>query len=265
MVESEAQGRLPGIEPVAIVDIGSNSVRLVIYEGLNRAPAMLFNEKVMCGLGMGLAQTGNMDPKNVERALAALRRFKALAQQARSGTIYAIATAAARDATNGPDFVRRAEAILGQRIRLLTGEEEAHFSALGIVSGYFDVDGIVGDLGGGSLELVDVRGRSHGKGLTTPLGGIRLSEQAGGSLSKAANVTRKLLRSIDFLKEGEGRTFSPFEIGGPLTELLQLANLATLVEGPLEYDTIGGRILNHDRAQALLHRPYRRGWALGVG
>ena len=220
MVESEAQGRLPGMEPVSIVDIGSNSIRLVIYEGLNRAPAMLFNEKVMCGLGMGLAQTGNMEPRNVQRALVALRRFKALARQARSGTIYAIATAAARDARNGPDFVRQAEAILGQKIRLLSGEEEAHFSALGIVSGYFDADGIVGDLGGGSLELVDVRGRNHGKGLTTPLGGIRLSEQAGSSLSKAANVARKLLRDVDFLKEGEGRTF--YAVGGTWRALAKL-------------------------------------------
>lgn len=220
MVESEAQGRLPGMEPVSVVDIGSNSVRLVIYEGLNRAPAMLFNEKVMCGLGAGLAQTGNMEPKNVERALAALSRFKALAHQARSGTIYAIATAAARDARNGPEFVRQAEAILGQRIRLLSGEEEAHFSALGIISGYYDADGIVGDLGGGSLELVDVRGRIHGKGLTTPLGGIRLSEQADGSLTKAANVARKLLADVDFLKEGEGRTF--YAVGGTWRALAKL-------------------------------------------
>ena len=220
MVESEAQGRLPGMEPVSVVDIGSNSVRVVIYEGLTRAPAMLFNEKVMCGLGKGLAQTGDMDPENVERALEALRRFKALARQARSGTIYAIATAAARDAKNGPDFIRQAEAILGQKIRLLSGEEEAHFSALGIVSGYFDADGIVGDLGGGSLELVDVKGRNHGKGLTTPLGGLRLSEQAEGSLSKAANVARKHLRSIDFLKEGEGRTF--YAVGGTWRALAKL-------------------------------------------
>ena len=220
MVESEAQGRLPGMEPVSVVDIGSNSVRVVIYEGLTRAPAMLFNEKVMCGLGKGLAQTGSMDPVNVERALEALRRFKALARQARSGTIYAIATAAARDAKNGPDFIQQAEAILGQKIRLLSGEEEAHFSALGIVSGYFDADGIVGDLGGGSLELVDVKGRNHGKGLTTPLGGLRLSEQAEGSLTKAANVARKHLRSIDFLKEGEGRTF--YAVGGTWRALAKL-------------------------------------------
>ena len=112
MVESEAQGRLPGIAPVSVVDIGSNSIRLVIYEGMIRAPAILFNEKVMCGLGKGLAKTGRMDEASVERALAALHRFKALSHQARATQMFALATAAAREAENGPAFIERAEAIL---------------------------------------------------------------------------------------------------------------------------------------------------------
>jgi exopolyphosphatase/guanosine-5'-triphosphate,3'-diphosphate pyrophosphatase len=220
MVESEAQGRLPGIEPVSIVDIGSNSIRLVIYEGLNRAPAMLFNEKVMCGLGKGIAQTGNMDAASVERALAALHRFKALSTQARAHTVYALATAAAREAANGPDFIHKAEMILGQKVRVLSGEEEAHYSALGIISGYHDPDGIAGDLGGGSLELIDIKGQTHGKGLTTPLGGIRLTEFSGGSISKATTQARKYLRKIDFLKTGGGRTF--YAIGGTWRSLAKL-------------------------------------------
>jgi exopolyphosphatase/guanosine-5'-triphosphate,3'-diphosphate pyrophosphatase len=220
MVESEAQGRLPGIEPVSIVDIGSNSIRLVIYEGLNRAPAMLFNEKVMCGLGKGLAQTGNMDPDSVARALAALHRFKALSHQARARTVYVLATAAAREAQNGPDFIHQAEMILGQKVRVLSGEEEAKYSALGIISGYHDADGIAGDLGGGSLELIDIKGKGHGKGLTTPLGGIRLSEYSAGSLSKAAVHVRKLVRGVDFLKEGQGRTF--YAVGGTWRSLAKL-------------------------------------------
>ena len=220
MVESEAQGRLPGIEPVSIVDIGSNSIRLVIYEGLNRAPAILFNEKVMCGLGKGIAQTGNMDPASVARALAALHRFKALSHQARAHKVYAVATAAAREAANGPDFIHNAEMILGQKVRVLSGEEEAHFSALGIISGYHDPDGIAGDLGGGSLELIDIKGKTHGRGLTTPLGGIRLTEFSGGSLSKATTQARKYLRKIEFLREGEGRTF--YAIGGTWRSLARL-------------------------------------------
>jgi exopolyphosphatase/guanosine-5'-triphosphate,3'-diphosphate pyrophosphatase len=220
MVESEAQGRLPGMEPVSVVDIGSNSIRLVIYEGLNRAPTMLFNEKVMCGLGKGLEQTGNMDEDSVTRALAALHRFKALSHQARAYTMYILATAAAREAKNGPDFIHKAEMILGHRVRVLSGEEEAKYSALGVVSGHDDADGIVGDLGGGSLELVDVKGSVIGKGMTTPLGGIRLSEHAAGSLTKAATYARKQVRGVEFLKAGAGRTF--YAVGGTWRSLAKL-------------------------------------------
>jgi exopolyphosphatase/guanosine-5'-triphosphate,3'-diphosphate pyrophosphatase len=212
MVESEAQGRLPGIAPVSVVDIGSNSIRLVIYEGMNRSPAILFNEKVMCGLGKGLARTGRMDEASVERALAALHRFRALSKQARASTMFALATAAAREAENGPDFIHKAEMILGQKVRVLTGEEEAYFSALGIVSGFHYPDGIVGDLGGGSLELSDIAGGMIGKGITLPLGGLRLSEASGGSAAQARIVARKYLRTANLLKRGEGRAF--YAVGG---------------------------------------------------
>jgi exopolyphosphatase/guanosine-5'-triphosphate,3'-diphosphate pyrophosphatase len=212
MVESEAQGRLPGIAPVSVVDIGSNSIRLVVYEGMSRSPAILFNEKVMCGLGRGLARTGRMDQASVDRALAALHRFKALSRQARASTMFALATAAAREAENGPDFIHQAEMILGQKVRVLTGEEEAYFSALGIVSGFHDTDGIVGDLGGGSLELIDVAGGMIGKGVTLPLGGIRLSEASGGSPAQARIVARKYLRTANLLKNGAGRAF--YAVGG---------------------------------------------------
>src|ERR1044072_5511798 len=136
MVESEAQGRLPGIAPVSVVDIGSNSIRLVVYEGMFRSPTILFNEKVLCGLGKGIAVTGKMDEDSVIRALAALHRFKALSDQARAATIYVLATAAAREASNGPDFIHNAETILGRKVRVLSGEEEAQFASLGIISGF---------------------------------------------------------------------------------------------------------------------------------
>ncbi|QRM54917.1 exopolyphosphatase [Sinorhizobium sp. BG8] len=220
MVESEAQGRLPGVAPVSVVDIGSNSIRLVVYEGLNRSPAVLFNEKVMCGLGKGLAKTGRMDEEGVARALAALHRFKALSAQARAQTMYILATAAAREAENGADFIHSAEMILGRRIRVLSGEEEAYFSALGIVSGFHDPDGIVGDLGGGSLELVDVRGRAIGNGITLPLGGIRLSEAAMGSVAQARTVARKHLKNATLLKSAAGRTF--YAVGGTWRSIAKL-------------------------------------------
>ncbi|MBC7335429.1 MAG: Ppx/GppA family phosphatase, partial [Clostridia bacterium] len=220
MTRSEAQGRLPGIAPVSVVDIGSNSIRLVIYEGLSRAPTVLFNEKVLCGLGKGLATTGRMDDEGVSRALAALKRFGALSRQARATAMYVLATAAAREAQNGPDFIRRAEEILGQGIEVLTGEQEALYSALGIVSGFHDPDGIAGDLGGGSLELIDIKGRELGTGITLPLGGLRLSETAGGSIAKARAYSRKLIKSAAMLERGRGRTF--YAVGGTWRNIAKL-------------------------------------------
>lgn len=220
MTRSEAQGRLPGIAPVSVVDIGSNSIRLVIYEGLSRAPTVLFNEKVLCGLGKGLATTGRMDDEGVARALASLKRFGALSRQARATAMYVLATAAAREAQNGPDFIRAAEEILGTHIEVLTGEQEALYSALGIVSGFHDPDGIAGDLGGGSLELIDIKGRELGTGITMPLGGLRLSETAGGSLPKARTIARKLLKSATLLEKGRGRIF--YAVGGTWRNIAKL-------------------------------------------
>ena len=220
MTRSEAQGRLPGIAPVSVVDIGSNSIRLVIYEGLSRAPTVLFNEKVLCGLGKGLASTGRMDDEGVSRALSALKRFGALSRQARATAMYVLATAAAREAQNGPDFIRRAEEILGQGIEVLTGEQEALYSALGIISGFHDPDGIAGDLGGGSLELIDIKGRELGTGITLPLGGLRLSETAGGSLTKARAHARRLLKPAKLLEKGRGRTF--YAVGGTWRNIAKL-------------------------------------------
>ena len=220
MVRSEAQGRLPGIAPVSVIDIGSNSVRVVIYEGLSRAPTILFNEKVMCGLGKGLGSTGRMDEEAVGRALASLRRFKALSSQARATDTYVLATAAAREASNGPEFIRAAEEILGQEVQVLSGEEEARFSALGVISGFHDTDGIAGDLGGGSLELIDIRGAQFDRGITLPLGGLRLSEISGNSLSRARAFARKQVGTARFLKNGEGRTF--YAVGGTWRNIAKL-------------------------------------------
>ncbi len=220
MVESEAQGRLPGIAPVSVVDIGSNSVRLVIYEGLNRMPAVLFNEKVLCGLGRGLATTGLLDPEGVTRALAALRRFRMLSDQARATRMHVLATAAAREAENGPDFVEEAQTILGHEVRVLSGTEEAHYSALGVICGFYDPDGIAGDLGGGSLELVDIANGAIGDGITLPIGGLRLSEVSGESVSKASDIARKHVAKASLLERGEGRAF--YAVGGTWRNLAKL-------------------------------------------
>ena len=111
---ANSQGRLQDRRPLSIIDIGSNSIRLVVYEGIARSPTVLFNEKMLAGLGRGLATTGQLDPEAVQRAVAELKRFRALSDQAGAETLYVIATAAAREAANGPEFIRRAEDILGR-------------------------------------------------------------------------------------------------------------------------------------------------------
>ena len=130
-----------------MVDIGSNSVRLVVYDGLRRSPAPIFNEKILCGLGKGVAITGRLNGPAIERALSALRRFRTLVKQIGVKQVYAVATAAAREAENGEDFIEQAERALGAGIRVLTGKEEARFAALGVLSGTPEADGLAGDLG----------------------------------------------------------------------------------------------------------------------
>ncbi|ACA19484.1 Ppx/GppA phosphatase [Methylobacterium sp. 4-46] len=210
----------PG-EPVAIVDIGSNSVRLVAYSGLSRAPTPLYNEKAMCGLGRAVATTGRLHEDGIRRALQALARFRELCRTIRVGRIHVLATAAARDAENGPDFLRAAEEAIGQPIELLSGRREAELSALGVVSGFYAPDGVVGDLGGGSLELVDVRGVAVGQGVTTPLGGLALQDLSGGSLKKARRLAADTLkRAAPQLETLRGRTF--YAVGGTWRALARL-------------------------------------------
>lgn len=159
----------------AIIDIGSNSVRLVVYDGPRRTPFILFNEKVMAGLGSSLAKTGAIEEAAMRRGLTALDRFHQLCGEMDADEVRCVATAAVREASNGPDFIRRAEE-LGLKIRLLSGEEEARGAAYGVLSAIPDADGIVGDLGGGSLELVRVSGGEIGESVSLPLGVLRIAD-----------------------------------------------------------------------------------------
>jgi exopolyphosphatase/guanosine-5'-triphosphate,3'-diphosphate pyrophosphatase len=206
--------------PVAVVDIGSNSVRLIVYEDAGRAPSPLFNEKVLCGLGRNIASTGKLAPDGVKRALRALRRFRALIDQMKVGHVEAIATAAAREAENGPEFIAQAERILRRKIRVLSGTEEAELAALGVISGIHAADGFVGDLGGGSLELIDVRGGRLGDAATLPLGGLRLIDASGGSLKKAREIVDAELAKVDWLEKGRGRDL--YIVGGTWRALARL-------------------------------------------
>jgi exopolyphosphatase / guanosine-5'-triphosphate,3'-diphosphate pyrophosphatase len=215
-----AQGRLDHGLPVAVIDIGSNSVRLVVYEGLTRSPTPLFNEKTLCGLGREVQSTGLLAKDAVDNALAALKRFRALCDLMQVERVWAIATAACRDATNGPAFIAEAKRICRTRIDVLSGKREAELTALGIVSGVHRPDGIVGDLGGGSLELVDVHGTRIKPGVTLPLGGLALQDISARSIKKAEKVVSKALSGVRGLPAGAGRSF--YAIGGTWRSLARL-------------------------------------------
>ncbi len=205
---------------VAVIDIGSNSVRLVVYESMARSLITIFNEKALCGLGREVQTTGILAPDAVAKALTALRRFHALCRVMKVGRVHAIATAACRDASNGPDFIAKAERICGGRIEILSGPREAKLSALGVVSGVHRPDGIVGDLGGGSLELVDVRGNRVRSGVTLPLGSLALQDLSHKSLKRAERIVRTELSDVTQLKAGSGRVF--YAVGGTWRALARI-------------------------------------------
>jgi exopolyphosphatase/guanosine-5'-triphosphate,3'-diphosphate pyrophosphatase len=219
MFAFESRGRLPG-EPVAIVDIGSNSVRLVAYEALTRSPTPTFNEKVLCGLGRGVATSGVLAEEAMTKALAALRRFRVLCRTMRIVDLAAVATAAVRDAANGAPFLAQAEQAIGCPIALLDGPREAELSALGVLSSIHEPDGVVGDLGGGSLELIDIGQGRTGRGVTLPVGGLSLMDVSERSPKKAARIVREALARAKPLDGLSGRTF--YAVGGTWRALARL-------------------------------------------
>jgi exopolyphosphatase/guanosine-5'-triphosphate,3'-diphosphate pyrophosphatase len=168
------------LERVGVVDVGSNSVRMVVFDGAARSPAYFYNEKVMAGLGQGLAETGSLNPEGKERALAALKRFAALAKGMQLPSMSCVATAAVREATDGAEFCERVEKESGLKLWVVDGLEEARLSAQGVLLGWPEAEGLVCDIGGSSMELAEVANGSVGRRVTSPLGPFRLQQVAGG-------------------------------------------------------------------------------------
>ncbi|HEU0095404.1 MAG TPA: hypothetical protein VFQ52_03045, partial [Rhizomicrobium sp.] len=185
-----------GRGPVAIVDIGSNSVRLVVYESPTRVAATLQNEKSICAIGREMVTTGRLHAEGCAAALEALARFRLVADGLNVELRDAVATAAARDASNGAEFIARAEKAWGGSIRILAGEDEARIAAEGVVAGIPDADGLAADLGGGSLDMVSVKAGRTSNALTLPFGPLRLMDQSKGDPDKARDIVDKGLKNI---------------------------------------------------------------------
>lgn len=217
----EEPGARPTEEPrSAIIDIGSNSIRLVVYQGPARLPAILFNEKVLAGLGRSLAASGAIDATAMTAADTALRRFAGLTREMGVATTRTVATAAVRDASNGAELIARAEAA-GLTVETLTGEQEAEAAGMGVLSGIPRADGIVGDLGGGSLELVRVKDGALHRRASFPLGVLRI-----GGLGRQldAKVGRML---EDGGWSGAGKGLPLYLVGGSWRGLARLDMVAT--------------------------------------
>ncbi|MGR3491100.1 MAG: Ppx/GppA phosphatase family protein, partial [Shimia sp.] len=155
------------LKRVGVIDVGSNSIRLVIFDGAARSPAYFFNEKVMAGLGVGLGETGHLNPEGRKRGLDALARFAAVARAAEVSHISTVATAAVREASDGPAFVKEVEEQTGLKLWVIDGREEARLSAQGVLLGWPGSYGLICDIGGSSMELAEIREGRVGKRATS--------------------------------------------------------------------------------------------------
>ena len=195
----------PDLPRCGVVDLGSNSVRLVVYEGHTRNPIAIFNEKAVLRLGRGVHGTKRLNQEGVDSAFAVMHRYHGIARAMGADPFEVLATAAVRDAENGADFIARLQAHMpGVPIRVLSGTQEAEFSAEGVLCGIPGANGMLADIGGGSLEVVQLRNGSRGKSETLKLGVIRLAERSGNDPVRARAIAEEDMAAVPWLGETAG-------------------------------------------------------------
>ncbi|WP_271949467.1 Ppx/GppA family phosphatase [Ruegeria faecimaris] len=216
---------------VGVVDVGSNSVRMVIFDGAARSPAYFYNEKVMCELGAGLSETGRLNPLGRIRALAALKRFSRLSDDLGLPGLHVVATAAVREAKDGPDFCAEVHALTGLTVSVIDGGEEARLSAQGVLLGWPGAYGLICDIGGSSMELAEIGGGDVGRRLSSALGPLKLRDIKGGRRARKAQIKETMENLRDqmgpqrdrlFLVGGSWRAFARLDMlrrGYPLNVL----------------------------------------------
>ncbi len=203
---------------MAIVDIGSNTVRLVVYDTPQRLPIPVFNEKALCELGRNLTSTGLLNPDGVLMAYQSLTRFIRLCDAMGVDRLELVATSAVRDAKDGADFVAEIERRFGHIVQVLSGPDEAKLAAMGLLCGVPHADGLAGDLGGGSFDLVALNKGDFGEQATLPVGHLRLAEMArDGDLEI---IIRRELETLPWIKAAKGRTL--YALGGSCRALARV-------------------------------------------
>lgn len=196
----------------AVIDVGSNSVRMVVFKGLTRHPKILFNERMLCGLGRDLSNTGRMHDEGVQEAKDTMLRFKMLCDDMEVNDVAVLATAAVRDAENGPEFAQWIYDNCGFTVDIISGKTEAMLSAYGVMSAFPGADGLVGDLGGGSLELIHISKGKIKNWISLPIGPLRLK---GMELQKGQThkkIIKDAINAIDWLSDAAGKPL--YMVGG---------------------------------------------------
>jgi len=216
---------------VGVVDVGSNSVRMVVFDGAARSPAYFYNEKVMCELGAGLSETGHLNPRGRERAMAALQRFQRIAEDLGLPGLHVVATAAVREAKDGPEFCQDVKDQTGLHVAVIDGQEEARLSAQGVMLGWPGAYGLICDIGGSSMELAEIGGGDVGRRVTSALGPLKLRDIKGGRRARKAHIKSTMeelhsqmgqQRDRLFLVGGSWRAFARLDMlrrGYPLNVL----------------------------------------------
>lgn len=207
-----------GVDRVGVIDIGSNSVRMVVFDGLSRSPAYFYNEKTLCGLGKNIHESGVLHPEGRERALAALHRFVELAHLLKVSRLNAVATAAVRVASDGADFCDQVLRETGLHIHVATGDEEAQLSAKGVRLGWPHANGLVCDMGGASMELAEMTEGEIGRRETSPLGPLQLA-----NITDTKDVVAEIKRGLKTLHDAiPGKSKKLFLVGGSWRAIAKL-------------------------------------------
>ncbi|MBI36198.1 MAG: exopolyphosphatase [Alphaproteobacteria bacterium] len=209
------------LKPVGVLDIGSNSIRLVVYQSRSRALMPVFNERVICGIGRGLQKTGRLDPKGVKRALKCLPRFAALTKAMDIKDLNIFATAATREAQDGRKFIFEVEKLFKKSVKQLDAQQETRLGANGIICGMPDADGITGDLGGGSLELARVDKGVFKSGVSLPLGHLRLLSDLGSRKVPLKSRIDSIIEEARWLSDMSGLRFF-YAFGGAWRAIARL-------------------------------------------
>jgi len=232
----------------AIVDIGSNTIRLVVFHGPARIPLPVFNEKVQCRLGQGIDQSGVLNPDGVELAYETLNRFMKLVEVMKADRVRLLATAAVREAKDGPDFVAELKKRFDADVRVLSGEEEAKLAAYGILSGLPNADGLLGDMGGASFDLVALDHGKFTKHDTTALGHLRITDENRKTVPQMREFIKDKLAPLVWTNEMRNRPF--YAVGGSLRAVARV--IMHVTDYPLH--VIDNFSLAIDKALPLLNK-----------